>query len=219
MARLNTLLLTLPPLSIPPPPTPSTVLSTFTLFPKLAPELRDMIWKYAASEPRTVRLFTIDGTLGTTDPSQTLKVSGQSKHPGIFQACRESRKVAMEIYEKCSVTVISNIDGLLDRDTIYVNFAVDRFFFQMSTAPTVDHGGLGARDPTLNFTPGHFKQIQHLQMELSAGLWIDRTLWNLIGCSNIASVWFTNFDWAKNHPVIPSFETVQCLEENYWDDC
>ena len=125
----------------------------------------------------------------------------------------------MEIYEKCSVTVISNIDGLLDRDTIYVNFAVDRFFFQMSTAPTVDHGGLGARDSTLNFTPGHFKQIQQLQMELSAGLWIDRTLWNLIGCSNIASVWFTKIDWARNHSMTPNFRIVRCLEENYWDNC
>lgn len=129
----------------------------------------------------------------------------------------------MELYEKCSVTVISNIDGLLDRDTIYVNFAVDRFLFQVSKASTVDHCGFGAHNSTFNFTPGHFKQIQNLQMELRASegrvLWMNRTLWNLLECSNIASVWFTNIDWAKNHPMIPNFETVRCLEENYWKDC
>jgi hypothetical protein len=217
MARLNTLLSTLPPLSIPPRPTPSTFLSTFTLFPKLAPELRSMIWKYAASAPRSVRLFTIDGTLGTTDPSQTLKVTGQSKHPGIVHVCSESREAAMKIYERCSVTVISNVDGLLDRDTIYVNFAVDRFVFLVSQEPTV-----GFRARNFNFTSGHVKQIKNLEIEMRVsegrGLW-NQTLWNYFKCSNIASVWFTKIDWARNHSMTPNFRIVRCLEENYWNDC
>ena len=77
----------------------------------------------------------------------------------------------MEIYERCSVTVISNVDGLLDRDTIYVNFAVDRFVFLVSKEPTV-----GFRARNFNFTPGHVKQIKNLEIEMRVseegrGLW------------------------------------------------
>jgi hypothetical protein len=182
-----------------------------------------MIWKYAASDPRAVRLFIIDGTLGTTDLTQTLKVSGQSKHPGIVHACRESREAATEIYEQCSVTVISNIDGLLDRVMIYVNFAVDRFLFQVPGAPTFDHWVFGARDFTFNFTPGHVKQVRNLQMATSAledrSVWMSIILWNLLERSNIANVRFTNIDWAGKYSMIPTLEVSRCLEENYWEEC
>jgi hypothetical protein len=182
-----------------------------------------MVWKYAASEPRIVRLFIIDGTLGTTDPSQTLKVSGQSKHPAIVHACKESREAAMEMYEKCFVTVVSNVDGLLDRDTIYVNFAVDRFLFQGSKASTVGHCGFGASIFTFNFAPGHVKQIQNLQMEARSiedrGLWMKTPLWNHLERSNIASVWLTNIDLARKDSMIPTFEAARCLEEKYWQEC
>ncbi len=181
-----------------------------------------MIWKYAASEPRTVRLFIIDGILGTTDLSQTLKVFGQSKHPGVVHACRESREAAMENYEKCSVTVISGVDGLLDLDTIYVNFAVDRFLLQVPGAPTFDHWVFGASDFTFNFIPGHVKQIQKLQMETTAledtGLWMSIILWDLVERSNVANVWFTNIDWAGNHSMIPTFEAARRLEENHLEE-
>jgi hypothetical protein len=47
MTRIKSLLFTLPQRDIPPQP---KVLHSFTIFPKLAPEIRAMIWKHAAFE-------------------------------------------------------------------------------------------------------------------------------------------------------------------------
>ncbi|KAN0089586.1 hypothetical protein V8E51_019846 [Hyaloscypha variabilis] len=57
MSRLKSLLSKLQPLEIPPH---QLTLLTFALFPKLAPELRNMIWSQVACEPRTINIFRLD---------------------------------------------------------------------------------------------------------------------------------------------------------------
>ncbi|KAE9365514.1 hypothetical protein N431DRAFT_496587 [Stipitochalara longipes BDJ] len=62
MSRLQSLLSSLQPLDIPPH---QNTLLTFTLFPKLAPELQNMIWAIAAFEPRTINIFPLNDDYAT----------------------------------------------------------------------------------------------------------------------------------------------------------
>jgi hypothetical protein len=92
MSQLQTLLSTLPPLSIPstsPPP------DTFTLFPKLAPELRNAIWALACLSPLKVSLIS---TLSDPSSNMISTISGQSRQPAIMEVSRESRAVGTTFY-------------------------------------------------------------------------------------------------------------------------
>ncbi|KAE9365521.1 hypothetical protein N431DRAFT_473570 [Stipitochalara longipes BDJ] len=96
MSRLKSFLKGLAPLSIPRPP---FLLETFTLFPKLAPEIRDMIWSFAALEPRKVNLLS---TLSDPEPRLKSAVEGQSRQPVVMEVCRESRDIGKKYYELVS---------------------------------------------------------------------------------------------------------------------
>lgn len=85
-------------------------LEEFTLFPKLAPELRDMIWKLALPKPRTISItaeplfdwntVADDPYIADDDPSIQFKlVSNACPMPrGVFLTCRESRTLALKRY-------------------------------------------------------------------------------------------------------------------------
>jgi len=107
MSRLKTLLSKLPPLVI--PAQGGINLYEFTLFPKLPPEIRDMIWCVAALEPRRIKLLVRGGNQAAI--SENLDVAGQQRHPGILHACRESRAVGLKVYEKCSVSDTRRLMG------------------------------------------------------------------------------------------------------------
>jgi hypothetical protein len=92
MSRLKSLLAVLPPLEIPSPPSP---LSTFTLFPKLAPEIRDMIFSFACLQPRKVNLLS---TFSDPAPRLISTIPGQSRQPAIMEVCWESRSVGKRFY-------------------------------------------------------------------------------------------------------------------------
>jgi hypothetical protein len=123
MSRLGSLLSKLQPLEIPPH---QLTLLTFALFPKLAPELRNMIWSQVACEPRTINIFRLDEDCA----SQSSNVEGQTRHPGILHACRESRKEALKHYEEhyrfCR-NGLGHGEEKLSRNLIFINFHVDRF--------------------------------------------------------------------------------------------
>ncbi|KAE9365513.1 hypothetical protein N431DRAFT_430989 [Stipitochalara longipes BDJ] len=160
MERLKNLLSTPSELDIPAQP---TVLDSFTPFPRLSPEIRDMIWEQATFEPRTIKLFRLDGQL---DPEKTSYVEGQLKHPGIVHACRESRRVASEVYEKCQEEsrgcgMRPSIIG--KRNTVFVNFAIDRFLFVVSGGAQLAHN---EAFPDFNFMQTTVRKIQHLEMEV-----------------------------------------------------
>jgi len=83
----------------------STDLRKFTVFPKLAPELRDMIWKLALPQPQTISIAATPlfdwGTIAETDPHEFKLTSDASLMPlGLFLACKESRAIALKRYSR-----------------------------------------------------------------------------------------------------------------------
>lgn len=203
MTRLQTLLSTLSALEIPPQ---GTTLLAFTLFPNLAPEIRNMIWVLAASEPRTIKLF---GTDGPADPAHTSTITGQTKHPGMVHACRESREVAMMFYERCS-TVVRATGRINVRNSVYVNFTIDTFLFQV---PSDLDAGYSPVSP-LNFTPGHIEKIQHIEVESSSykdvtNRWMHRIIWILLENAKVSRIRFTFIDWLRAYC---HSSVLECLE-------
>ncbi|KAN0089593.1 hypothetical protein V8E51_019853 [Hyaloscypha variabilis] len=164
MSRLKSLLAVLPPLEIPSPPSP---LSTFTLFPKLAPEIRDMIFSFACLQPRKVNLLST-----FSDPAPQLKstIPGQSRQPAIMEVCRESRSVGKRFYtlvtsiprKRCikreGAACLRCIDDSwnaahetevdAEGDLDWVNFEIDGFVLKLSD---MEHFGASWR-----FDEGHF---------------------------------------------------------------
>ncbi|KAL3426063.1 hypothetical protein PVAG01_02854 [Phlyctema vagabunda] len=63
----------------------------FTLFPELAVEIRDLIWKHSLPGPQTIKLIM-------HDPSGAggVKFTSPEPVPAIFNVCKESRAVALK---------------------------------------------------------------------------------------------------------------------------
>ncbi|KAG4429605.1 hypothetical protein IFR05_014912 [Cadophora sp. M221] len=115
MSRFKALLSTLPPLSI----SNDGLLTEFHRSPRLPSELRTMIWKRAALEPRLVKIFEIDGPHKTMTDSIT---KGQVINPSIMRACKDSRKEGKKVYELCSSREPDPITG--KPLMIYMNFNI-----------------------------------------------------------------------------------------------
>ena len=94
MSYPHWLLAILPPLTIPDRPPPP--LETFMLFPELAPEIREMIWTFAALSPRKVNLVS---TCPDRYQRPRFAIEGQSRQPGVMEANTESRVVGKTFYE------------------------------------------------------------------------------------------------------------------------
>ncbi|KAN0117059.1 hypothetical protein V8E51_003036 [Hyaloscypha variabilis] len=71
-------------------------LKKFTLFPKLPPELRDMMWNIAAPGPRIV---TVDAGECFNLNTNTFKMrfASDNKVHGMLRACRESRQIMLRL--------------------------------------------------------------------------------------------------------------------------
>ena len=63
---------------------------TFTLFPNLPTELRIKIWQYSLLGPRIIEAAYL--------PEPFFSFNG-AHPPPVFQACRESRDVALSVYK------------------------------------------------------------------------------------------------------------------------
>lgn len=108
MSRIQALLSNLPRL-LPPPPKSDNTLREFTFFSDLPPELRARIWRYAAHVPRVISLLYHTKEIDPAEVnggSWTSNVEGQTRHPGIMQACRESRGEGSKYYELIQETAL-----------------------------------------------------------------------------------------------------------------
>jgi hypothetical protein len=100
---------------------------TFTLFPKLPPELRNMVWRFAASEPRVVKIFSErpnpkDWT--STIADHQIYSDSRQHIPPILQATSESRRVALKFYTPAFASRIGY--------PIYFNFSYDILYLTSS---------------------------------------------------------------------------------------
>ncbi|KAE9365504.1 hypothetical protein N431DRAFT_353777 [Stipitochalara longipes BDJ] len=176
MSRVQLLCHALPKLAI------SSPSNTFTRFPQLSREIRNKVWKFAAMQPRDIRL----GKLRHFHEEQDAEHEGdETKAPAILGATREARSEGLRFYTKVresrrSVRKGENgiyfavdlvMDEIVGRD-IWVNFEVDRFVWSTGYFP-VDPSGLpmstmiralGYSD--FNFEKSVTQQIQHLTIDL-----------------------------------------------------
>ena len=78
---------------------------SFTLFPKLAPELKDMVWEFSLPGPRMITIagdFSNEATLANHiswhhDPS--FKINANTISTSLLQTCSRSRQIALRHYE------------------------------------------------------------------------------------------------------------------------
>jgi hypothetical protein len=90
-------------------------LSTFTCFPRLAPEIRLKIWCLAVLEPRILELeFLDEGRWHSPTPYSAIT-------PASLHVCRESRQEALKTYQRLSFGVWINFSV----DIIYVRLFLD----------------------------------------------------------------------------------------------
>ena len=75
------------------------LLSTFTLFPNLPPELRIKIWLHSLPRPRSSPIFNV----GIVRQKALFYFDG-AQPPPIYQACKESRGVALSEYRLLSTS-------------------------------------------------------------------------------------------------------------------
>ncbi|KAE9365507.1 hypothetical protein N431DRAFT_496584 [Stipitochalara longipes BDJ] len=119
MTRLQQLYRRLPKLLLP-SPLPQTR-ATFTLFSKLPIEMRHMIWRHTAMEPRTIEL--------TTEHRGRQPYDNQNRAPAAIHTCQESRKEGKRYYQRCAEKISSVAGPRAIPNIIWINFAVDCFSF------------------------------------------------------------------------------------------
>ncbi|KAE9364297.1 hypothetical protein N431DRAFT_310427, partial [Stipitochalara longipes BDJ] len=90
-------------------------LANFTFFPKLAPELRDMIWKLAISRARVIKL-----TNSKKSELSSYKLYARHRTPPLLHTNRESRTIALTFYIRAFSSRIGH--------PIYFDFARDYLY-------------------------------------------------------------------------------------------
>ncbi|KAH7348642.1 hypothetical protein BKA65DRAFT_501028 [Rhexocercosporidium sp. MPI-PUGE-AT-0058] len=112
--------------------------NTFTCFPKLPAELRNMIWEHASNLPRNldiwarrIRSLSYRWSVGD-DPVkyQPFKFYTKQPVPSILQTNRESRAIGHLHYHLSFETWFQCDDGLAVTTParVYSNFAMDQIF-------------------------------------------------------------------------------------------
>ncbi|KAN0099197.1 hypothetical protein V8E51_012972 [Hyaloscypha variabilis] len=182
MSRLQNLLSTLPRLTLPPHESAS-ILYEFLLFPKLPPELRNKIWEHAAHVPRVVKVICHMREIHLEEidrGSWNSNVEGQTRHPGIMQACRESRVEGGRYYDLVHENVVPTFKYLNGRsrpanlvadvisNTLYINFRVDRFVIPSGVDRLGSLLRLGPNfdQHTYNFNYSTLQRIRYLECNL-----------------------------------------------------
>ncbi|KAN0089585.1 hypothetical protein V8E51_019845 [Hyaloscypha variabilis] len=221
MTRIKSLLFTLPQLDIPPQP---KVLHSFTIFPKLAPEIRAMIWKHAAFESRTIKLFRLDGR---SDPAKTSVVEGQQRHPGIVHASRNSRAVALKVYTKCQENprqelTRQSIMGM--GNVVFVNFSTDRFLFVVPPNSWLGYNIFEFNTLSdFNFMQPIVRDIKHLEINIhpenenATRLEKYSQLIHMMAVQKIApllSIRFTFIDFFSSAETALAITAKNCLMKN-----
>lgn len=153
---------------------PSEKLDAFKHFPKLPPELRTRIWKYALPPGRLVRIFYTEinypsGTYSNDDLGQTTFTSN-TPVPALLHACAESRQAASQVYKLRLGTAQSPA-------TIYLDLSVDTLYF----GSFADKKRIfNARTLVNTFAEEDFQDIRHLAVHYN-------TFWRYF-CNNMHGI-------------------------------
>jgi len=149
----------------------STRFTRFLWFPLLPLEIRLIIYKFAAHHPRLIRARWTH-IADETDYSNVYELSNFVK-PGLLEACRESRGVALKSFDKVPHHVLVSGKRFCERD-LWVNFAVDTFYF---TNFSDKHGFLSALRKIAKYN-GVDKGAKEKGIRMIA--WDRKELWRLL---------------------------------------
>jgi hypothetical protein len=117
--------------------------------------------------------------------------------------------VGLKAYEECMALESGQTGGPAGSKTVFVNFSVDRFVFEMPL-----HRFAVWSD--FNFKQGIIKRIQHIEILKPEDSIYDpmfyRKLWLLLDVAKVVSVRFTIFDRHGKHPNPSVYEAKACLD-------
>jgi len=175
-SRVQLLCQGLPKLSI---PGFAKHLDTFTLFPKLPPELRDKIWGYAARDIEPREIFLMFG-------SQYRGINGKLAPPALLQATGKSRTAAKlyytlcmdnsalpRYYTQCMRKKNPSLATSSKQRPVWINFAIDIFVYGTEPIVIYSRNGDDLKDeakPPLNFEASIINRIQHVELQCGRGL-------------------------------------------------
>ena len=104
-------------------------------------------------------------------------------------------------------------EGPVGSKTVFVNFSVDRFVFEVPTLHSF--AVLYSKISDFNFKRGIIKRIQHIEILKPKDAIYDRmfyrNLWLLLGIAKVVSVRFAIFDQHSKHPNPSVYEAKDCL--------
>jgi hypothetical protein len=125
----------------------------FSLFGRLPPEMRIMIWNHAARQERK-RLFYIKMVLsGARHQSHRYHV------PSILKCNQESRHEALQHYNLCQERRVYPNKAVRG---VYIDFSKDEFMFKRHSQ-TSPRGRIGPDTSCYNFTSSAVQRIPHIQ--------------------------------------------------------
>jgi uncharacterized coiled-coil protein SlyX len=104
---------------------------SFAFFPKLPPELRRMVWKFARPSPRVLKIYQFK-----TAPDDKPELYSTAKVPSLLHACQESRRIAKEWYE-LSLRWYARIKEGEGR--IYFDFSSDFLYYPLFDGKDMKH--------------------------------------------------------------------------------
>ena len=177
--RVQSLLATLPRLDIDQSEKfhPGNNLQEFHYFAKLPPEIRKMIWGFAAHEPRIIKIVPdeyFDRREGYQDWTDVVlvdrRVDGQTKHPGVLHTSREAREEGLRYYEPAEGTVLYACEdsefGVVETCIdVFINFSVDQALF----TSTDSHIYKGSSYHCLNFDDYDIVNFRYLALDNYSG--------------------------------------------------
>lgn len=149
-----------------PPSAPDT--PTFTPFPKLPPELQLKIWKHAVPSSRVMQIHCIyPASTGSPNLSKAERCDAEATTPGnevefgtdalpsgLLSACKQSRKIILEIHDGCIESGGRKIRFDKENDVIFLHTT--------SECCDRDLPGMWSRPETIPNYREIFADVRHL---------------------------------------------------------
>lgn len=145
-------------------PRPAVTAPSFTLFLQLPPELRNMVWTFAAQEKRIISItedsrsfrdFSPDDPRYDRAYEDQVIVTHNATTPRIMHACRESRSIGLDFYKL-------RLGASFFDKPIFLNYELDALHFQNRS----DFAAFYKHDYDLAKLTQHYHDFKELMSEL-----------------------------------------------------
>jgi 2EXR family len=196
----------------------------FALFPKLPPELRDMVWKFMLPDPRILNLLCHRPTHTDQEPilfshDPVSKANINVVATPLLHTCSRSRQIALGRYERA-------FDGLLNHP-IYFDWERDTVYMKLKTSFAAFTGGWRrlVSTPTLPQDVEVMRaKIQHMAIHRIPLFYLDREdmvefLYGFPKLSVVTWVWPPLEGWGSGEVLYRRVQEMQIREslKDLWE--